>query len=219
MNDKLFTYEARILVLSNIPCVEQQVDDSYNGNLDVYERKLCYGECEKIYVKAIIFINKRLVRLIDVTVEEWLELKYGDRSKINSKVKENVIATWGDDKKLSNLDEEYLNDNEVAEIFRIETDVFHFESPLCGAFKLNEEKKNAWIYEWNKDVPWVANMSWLDYGPWMEPSEDIEHVANRFAFRIDMQNGPLAIGKRKIFQWSRFTRSDSEWRRDLLREL
>ncbi|GJZ57010.1 hypothetical protein Tco_0612504 [Tanacetum coccineum] len=182
MNDNLFTYEIGINVLSNIPCVEQQVDDSDNGDLNVYEKRACYDECENIYVEAVIFINKRLVRLIDVIVEEWLELKYEDQSTVSNEVKENVITTWlvqsykkqfeeymelkkqwelyglhtdkrGDDEKLSDPEEEILNDNEIVEIFRIET------------------------------VPWVANMSWLDYGPWMEPSDDIEHVCKPHRFK------------------------------------
>nr|GEW54635.1 hypothetical protein [Tanacetum cinerariifolium] len=39
----------------------------------------------------------------------------------------------------------------------IEIDIFNFERPLCKAYK---EHKIAWIYEWNKDISWVANMPW-----------------------------------------------------------
>ncbi|GJT40772.1 hypothetical protein Tco_0940637 [Tanacetum coccineum] len=72
MDDDLFTYEVKIPKLSYSSSVEQQMEDLDNGNLDVYERKLWYDECEKMYAEARIFINKRLVRLIDVTVEQWL---------------------------------------------------------------------------------------------------------------------------------------------------
>ncbi|GKB36318.1 hypothetical protein Tco_0881260 [Tanacetum coccineum] len=75
MDDDLFTYEVEIHKFSYFPSVEQQMDDLDNGYLDVYERKVCYDECEKIYAEAVIFINKRLVRLIDVTIEQWLDLK------------------------------------------------------------------------------------------------------------------------------------------------
>ncbi|GKA95319.1 hypothetical protein Tco_0817357 [Tanacetum coccineum] len=94
MDDDLFIYEVGILELSYFPSVEQQVDDLNNGYIDVYERKVCYDECEKIYAETIIFINKRLVRLIDVTVEQWLDLKYSDPIMVSNEVKENVIATW-----------------------------------------------------------------------------------------------------------------------------
>ncbi|GKD35414.1 hypothetical protein Tco_1250923 [Tanacetum coccineum] len=37
-------------------------------------------------------------------------------------------------------------------------------------FKTYEEFKNDWIYEWNKDVPWVHGKPWMDYGAWKEPT-------------------------------------------------
>nr|GFC12481.1 hypothetical protein [Tanacetum cinerariifolium] len=60
IDDDLFTYEVKIHELFCFPSVEQLVDDLDNKDLDVYERKVCYDECEKIYVEAVIFINKRL---------------------------------------------------------------------------------------------------------------------------------------------------------------
>ncbi|GKC04354.1 hypothetical protein Tco_0995964, partial [Tanacetum coccineum] len=82
MDDDLFTNDVKIPELSYSLSVEQQMDNLYNGNLDVYERKLCYNECEKMYAEAVIFINKRLVRLIDVTVEQRLDLKCGDHTMV-----------------------------------------------------------------------------------------------------------------------------------------
>ncbi|GJR83824.1 hypothetical protein Tco_0154609 [Tanacetum coccineum] len=72
--------------------------------------------------------------------------------------------------------EEYWSDKEeeTVEIFKIETDVFDYETPLCLAFsefnyllkvdpdlltkdimgfKTYEEYKDDWIYEWNDNVP------------------------------------------------------------------
>ncbi|GJS93584.1 putative ribonuclease H-like domain-containing protein [Tanacetum coccineum] len=72
-----------------------------------------------------------------------------------------------------------IEETKIAEIFRNETNIFQFETPLCEAFKefnyllkidvdiltndiprfkTYNEYKDAWIYKWNKDVPWVANM-------------------------------------------------------------
>ncbi|GJV10233.1 hypothetical protein Tco_1351774 [Tanacetum coccineum] len=166
MDDDLFTYEVKIPKLSYYPCVEKQMDDLDHRNHDVYEWKLCYDDFEKMYAEAVIFINKRFVRLIDVTMEQWLDLKYGDHTM-------NVLWIYwarGDDEKvitydeLSNLgDGNLIKENEIAQIFRIDTDIFHFETPLY--------------------VPWVANMPWLDYGPWMEPSNDIKHIFKPFHFK------------------------------------
>ncbi|GKC27677.1 hypothetical protein Tco_1034971 [Tanacetum coccineum] len=68
------------------------------------------------------------------------------------------------------------NDNEVAEVFRIDNNMFNYETPLCLAFnefnyllkvdpdlltkdilgfKTYEDYKDDWIYEWNENVPWV----------------------------------------------------------------
>nr|GEU69258.1 SGNH hydrolase-type esterase domain-containing protein [Tanacetum cinerariifolium] len=68
--------------------------DEDDWNPDVYKRKLCYGKCEIMYAEAVIFINKRLVRLIDVIVEQWQDLKYGDHTMVSNESKESVIATW-----------------------------------------------------------------------------------------------------------------------------
>ncbi|GKA36490.1 hypothetical protein Tco_0722981 [Tanacetum coccineum] len=92
------------------------------------------------------------------------------------------------DDKSSNLEETNHNDeHEIAKIFRIETNLFNYETPLCKefkefnyllkidpdlltkdikGFKTYEEFKEDWIYEWNKDVPW-------DY-EWYKALEDRE---------------------------------------------
>nr|GEY12923.1 hypothetical protein [Tanacetum cinerariifolium] len=75
------------------------------------------------------------------------------------------------------------NKEETAEIFKIKADVFDYETPLCLAFnefnyllkvdldlltkdimglKTYEDYKDDWIYEWNENVPWVCDKSWLD---------------------------------------------------------
>ncbi|GJY74363.1 hypothetical protein Tco_0478794 [Tanacetum coccineum] len=106
----------------------------------------------------------------------------------------------------SDLEEENLReDTIITEIFRIETDIFDFETPLCKefkefnhllqididvltgdlpGFKTYEDYKNAWIYEWNNEVPWVEEKPWLDDGTWKEPNDDICHECKPFQFKI-----------------------------------
>ncbi|GKD77141.1 hypothetical protein Tco_1339762, partial [Tanacetum coccineum] len=102
------------------------------------------------------------------------------------------IGTQGDDEvKLSDKessdpnDENPIDENEVAEIFRIETNVFDFETPTCRAFtefnyllqidpdvlikdidgfKTYEEYMDDWIYEWNENVPYVHEKPITDNG-------------------------------------------------------
>ncbi|GJY09842.1 hypothetical protein Tco_0378027 [Tanacetum coccineum] len=142
INDDLFTCE--IKVPKPTPCVEQTTNLTHN-DLGEYEWKMSYEECEKIYAEAVILINKRLVRLIDVTMEQWLDLKYGNHKTmdINIKflIKKGVYWMRGDDEVvLSNEEVSDLNDEnnddeqEIGEIFRIETNLFDYETPLYTEF-------------------------------------------------------------------------------------
>ncbi|GKA69017.1 hypothetical protein Tco_0775081 [Tanacetum coccineum] len=68
------------------------------------------------------------------------------------------------------------DEQEFSEIFRIETNLFNYETPLCEkfkefnyilkidpdlltkdieGFKAYDEYNDDWIYEWNENVPWV----------------------------------------------------------------
>ncbi|GJY82117.1 hypothetical protein Tco_0494868 [Tanacetum coccineum] len=129
MDDDLFTYEVRVPEPSYFACVEQQYDNLKNGDLDFMNRECVMMKMKKIYAEAVILINKRFVRLIDITVEQWLDLKFGDHKRGDDE----EVITYDE---LSDLEEENLSkENEIAKIFRIETNIFHFETPLCKAFK------------------------------------------------------------------------------------
>ncbi|GJS46311.1 hypothetical protein Tco_0596432 [Tanacetum coccineum] len=107
---------------SELPGDEQQVDNSNIGDPEIYEKNVCYDKCERIYAEAVIFIDDRLVRLIDVTMEQWLELKYGDQSTISNKIKENVIATWLV-RSYKKQFEEYIELKKQYEIYGLHTDM------------------------------------------------------------------------------------------------
>ncbi|GJZ56819.1 hypothetical protein Tco_0612313 [Tanacetum coccineum] len=95
MNDDLYTYEVGIPKLSYPPHSEQQCDDLRNyEDLNVYEPRVCYDENKGIYDEVVIFVNKRLVRLMDVTIEQWLDLMYDDHRIVDKKIKEEVISKW-----------------------------------------------------------------------------------------------------------------------------
>ncbi|GJR77823.1 hypothetical protein Tco_0090188 [Tanacetum coccineum] len=101
------------------------------------------------------------------------------------------LVIRGDDE-VELTDEEFFNnEDEVAEVFRIDTNIFDFETPMCKAikefncllqidpdlltkdiegFKTYEEYMDDWIYEWNRDVPWVNEKPWTDTGVWTEPT-------------------------------------------------
>ncbi|GJR58515.1 hypothetical protein Tco_1500677 [Tanacetum coccineum] len=101
----------------------------------------------------------------------------------------------GDDKVELTNEESSDDKDEVVEVFRIDTNLFNFETPMCKAFKefnyllqidpdlltkdiegfkTYENYKDDLIYEWNKDVPWVDEKPWTnarDY-EWYEALED-----------------------------------------------
>nr|GEX10185.1 hypothetical protein [Tanacetum cinerariifolium] len=111
-------------------------------------------------------------------------------------------------------DENLIDENEVAEIFRIEINVFDFKTPSCVAFKefkyllqidpgiltkyiqgfkTYDEYMDDWIYEWNKDVPWVHEKPWTNDGAWKEPAP-VKHYCKPFNYKVDVQNGQLIAG-------------------------
>ncbi|GJZ76315.1 hypothetical protein Tco_0640987 [Tanacetum coccineum] len=88
----------------------------------------------------------------------------------------------GDDE-VELTDEESSDDeDEIAEVFRIDTNIFNYATPLCSAFnefnyllnvdldlltkdimgfKTYEDYKDNWIYEWNRDVSWVYDKPYV----------------------------------------------------------
>ncbi|GKB14938.1 hypothetical protein Tco_0848861 [Tanacetum coccineum] len=237
INDDLFTYE--IEVPKPTPCVEQRTSDPTHNDLGDYEWKISYEECEKIYVEAVIFVNKRLIRLIDVTVEQWLDLKYGDHKTMDKKCQER-----GDDevilsnKEVSDLKDEYNDDkHEITEIFRIETNFFEYETSLCIKFnKFNDlliidtelfthDIQRTETYEDYKnelnnelDVPWSKNGI---------PYEICDHICEPFCFKNGktkwptcnsnengFRNGGELLGMVRVSYMTYF--HDNKWYDDLM---
>ncbi|GJQ98672.1 hypothetical protein Tco_0009811 [Tanacetum coccineum] len=113
---------------------------------------------------------------------DLIKLPNVDHDKLRIVVFPISLAGGGDEIKVSdnessNLEECWNDKEETAEIFKIETDVFYYETPLCLAFnefnyllkvdpdlltndiigfKTYEDYKDNWIYEWNE----VCNHGW-----------------------------------------------------------
>ncbi|GJT80163.1 hypothetical protein Tco_1054505 [Tanacetum coccineum] len=112
----------------------------------------------------------------------------------------------GDDE-VELIDEESSdNMDEVAKVFRIDTSLFDFETPMCKAFKefnyllqidpdlltkdiegfkTYEDYKDDWIYEWNKDVPWVDEKPWTNAGVWTKPTPELILIETNFIIRYE----------------------------------
>nr|GEW97083.1 SGNH hydrolase-type esterase domain-containing protein [Tanacetum cinerariifolium] len=172
-----------------------------NGNLNVYEWKLCYDECKKMYAKTVIFINKRLVRLNNVTIEKWLDLKYGDHTMVSNEVKESVIATWliWSYKKQF---KEYMEIKKQKEVYGLDADMEYdlsnvdFDEWL--ALKFSKYMTMDW---YTKNTLWIY---WTrgddgDYGPWMVPSDNIEHACKPFRFKNGHAKWPTCNWKKEKY--------------------
>ncbi|GJV92511.1 hypothetical protein Tco_1540324 [Tanacetum coccineum] len=171
MDDDLFTYDVEV---ANIPCDSKIDDDSEHEAGDDLG-------CD----------------LSDVAFTEWLGSKFFNYKTTNHYTKKSLWIYWirGDDEVELTNEESSDDMDEVAEVFRINTDLFDFETPMykefkefnyllqinpdlltkdIEGFKTYEDYKNDWIYEWNKDVPWVDEKPWTNAGVWTKPTPDYE---------------------------------------------
>ncbi|GKA50263.1 VIER F-box protein 2 [Tanacetum coccineum] len=121
----------------------------------------------------------------------------------------------GDDKVELTDEESSDNEDKIADVFRIDTNIFDYETPICSAFnefnyllKIDpnlltkdimrfttyDDYKDDWIYEWNKDVPWVAEKPWTDTGVWTEPKPVI-HTCKPFNYKTGCSEWPTCSWK------------------------
>ncbi|GJS04567.1 hypothetical protein Tco_0321075 [Tanacetum coccineum] len=152
--------------LANIPCDLKEEDES--------EQRMTHGSDDDMEYASF-----------NVEFTEWLASKIYNHITMDQYTKNALWIYWarGDDEvQLTNEESsDFDNKNEVAAIFRIDNNVFDFETPMCRAFKefnyllqidphvltkdidgfmTYEEYKDDWIYEWNKDIPWVHEKPW-----------------------------------------------------------
>ncbi|GJS64585.1 hypothetical protein Tco_0679149 [Tanacetum coccineum] len=148
----------------------------------------------------------------DIAFIEWLASKNFNYKTMDHYTMKALWIYWirGDDE-VDLTDKESSDDeDEIAEVFRIDTNIFNYETPLCSAFnefnyllkvdpdlltkdimgfKTYEDYKDDWIYEWNKDVPWVYDKPWLDNGIWKEPTP-VKHTCKPFNYKTGCSEWP-----------------------------
>nr|GEU72700.1 VIER F-box protein 2 [Tanacetum cinerariifolium] len=150
MDNDLFMYEVKV---ANIPC-------DLNGDDDSEQQMSHEANYDMGYDPS------------DVEFTEWLTSIKFNYKTMDHYTKKALWIYWirGDDEVELTDKESSNNDDEVVEVFRIDTNVFGFETPMCKAFKefnyllqINldlpikdiegfktyEEYKDDWIYEWN----------------------------------------------------------------------
>ncbi|GKD95749.1 hypothetical protein Tco_1379646 [Tanacetum coccineum] len=163
----------------------------------------------------------------NVEFAKWLTSKFNNHNTMDRYTKNALWLYWkiGDDEEVltddefSNLEEENLREgNEIAEIFRIETDIFLFESPLqkefkefnhllqidvdvltgdLPGFKTYEDYKNTWIYKNGimKCHGLMKNHGWkVGFGRNLLMIYVMN--ASHFISKVDMLNGLLVTGEK-----------------------
>ncbi|GKD29009.1 hypothetical protein Tco_1239787, partial [Tanacetum coccineum] len=65
---------------------------------------------------------------------------------------------------------------------------------LPPRFKTYEDYKDDWIYEWNKDVPWVDEKPWTDAGVWTKPTP-VKHTCKPFNYKTGCSEWPTCSWK------------------------
>ncbi|GKA47889.1 hypothetical protein Tco_0740847 [Tanacetum coccineum] len=162
MDDDLFKYEVKV---ANIPCDSKMDDDlEHEAHDDMWYDPF------------------------DVAFIEWLGSKNFNYKTMDHYTIKALWIYWirGDDE-VKLTDEESDDEDEIAEVFRIDNNIFDYETPLCSSFnefnyllkvdpdlltkdimgfKTYEDYKDDRIYEWNKDTgcsEWPT-CSWKDDG-------------------------------------------------------
>ncbi|GJY86311.1 hypothetical protein Tco_0500337 [Tanacetum coccineum] len=143
MDDDLLTYEVEI---ANIPC-DLRVDDDSEHEAD-----------------DMRFDPPKFA------FTEWLRLKFFNYKTMDHYTMKALWIYWirGDDEVELTNEEFSDNEDEIAEVFRIDTNIFDYETPICSAFnkfnyllkvdpnlltkdimgfKTYDDYKDDWIYE------------------------------------------------------------------------
>nr|GFB18626.1 C2 calcium/lipid-binding domain, CaLB [Tanacetum cinerariifolium] len=115
MDDDLFTYEVEV---ANI---------QYDSNKDDDSEQLMSQEAD----------DDRGYDPSAVALTEWLRSKFINYKTMDHYTKKALWIYWirGDDEVELTDEEFFYNEDEVAEVFRIDTNIFDFETPMYKAFK------------------------------------------------------------------------------------
>ncbi|GKD68882.1 hypothetical protein Tco_1322972 [Tanacetum coccineum] len=133
----------------------------------------------------------------DLEFKNWLASKFRNYKTMDGYTKNDLWNYWkrGDDEEvktnneLSNpRDDNLIEENEIAQIFRIDTDLFDFDTPLCQAFK--EFNYLSQIDVDNKGIPWVNEKPWTGDRALSEPIDNIHHECNLLRFKSGTAKWP-----------------------------
>ncbi|GJR94410.1 hypothetical protein Tco_0266584 [Tanacetum coccineum] len=169
MDDDLFTYKVEFSGLANIPC-DLNEDD---------EQQMTHGSGDDLEYDPS-----------DVEFTEWLASKFYNHKTMDHYTKNALWIYWsrgGDEVELTDEESSDSDDeDEVAEIFRIDTNVFDFKTPMCRAFK-----EFNYLLQIDPDV---RERPWTDNEAWEEPTP-IRHHCEPFNYKNGCSEWPTCSWK------------------------
>ncbi|GJY62924.1 hypothetical protein Tco_0464384 [Tanacetum coccineum] len=112
----------------------------------------------------------------DVAFTEWLGSKLFNYKTMDHYTKKAIWIYWirGDDEVELTDEESSDNEDEVVEVFSIDTNIFDFETPI--------------------DIPWVDEKPWTDTGVWTEPTP-VKHYCKPFNYKTGYSEWPTCSWK------------------------
>ncbi|GJS83604.1 reverse transcriptase domain-containing protein [Tanacetum coccineum] len=114
--------------------------------------------------------------LSDVAFTEWLGSKFFNYKTIDHYSMKALWIYW-----IRRDDEVELTDEESSDDM----------DEVAGTY---EDYKNDWIYEWNKDVPWVDEKPWTNAGVWTKPTP-VKHTCKPFNYKTGCSEWPTCSWK------------------------
>ncbi|GJW77885.1 hypothetical protein Tco_0139567 [Tanacetum coccineum] len=157
----------------------------------------------------------------DVAFIEWLRSKFFNYKTMDHYTMKALWIYWirGDDEVELTDEESSDNDDEIAEVFRIDTNIFDYETPICSAF--NEFnyllKKGGWILNGGIFYPELTNcgkptpllgVRW--YEALRDLNKSIEALRNKAIMEGSIKEDDESRYEQKR-QWNTYTNYDDAY--------
>ncbi|GKD26341.1 hypothetical protein Tco_1232555 [Tanacetum coccineum] len=159
--------------------------------------KVIKGEFEKIKDVKVEDVSLTYDTPLEVFNNEVSRLSGMDDDLFTYEVE---VANIPCDSKMDDDSEQEVDDDMIRGDNKVElTDEEDFDDEddvaedIIG-LKTYEDYKNDWIYEWNKDVPWVDEKPWTNTGVWTKPTP-VKHTCKPYNYKSGCLEWPTCSWK------------------------
>ncbi|GJV98531.1 hypothetical protein Tco_1553783 [Tanacetum coccineum] len=135
--------------------------------------KVIIGEFKKLED-----LNDEDISLTCGTSLEVFNKEFNQMSRKDDDSEQRVSHEADDDMDMIHLMLHLLNEDDEVEL--TDEEFSDNEDEIAETY---EEYKDDWIYEWNRDVPWVDEKPWTDIGVWTEPTSVTHYFGNSLHYQ------------------------------------